>query len=107
VESYAVRGKSYSHVIRGERSDYAGLRDLLAQANEPILVRFCRVGVIYDIGDLLDPAFVDPLIAVRYGLATAESLSAYFACRPRAGQTAADRNRISNIRAVELAFPRR
>jgi ethanolamine ammonia-lyase small subunit len=63
----------------------------------PFLVRYCRVGVMNDIGELLAPAVVVLLIGERPGLATAESLSAYMAFRPRAGHTDADRNLISNI----------
>ncbi|VTT98682.1 ethanolamine ammonia-lyase : Ethanolamine ammonia-lyase light chain (Ethanolamine ammonia-lyase small subunit) OS=Frankia alni (strain ACN14a) GN=eutC PE=4 SV=1: EutC [Gemmataceae bacterium] len=63
----------------------------------PFLVRYCRVGVMNDVGDLLNPAVVVLLIGERPGLATAESLSAYLAFRPRAGHTDADRNLISNI----------
>ncbi len=62
----------------------------------PFVVRYCRVGVINDIGDLLAPGVLVLLIGERPGLATAESLSAYMAWRPR-GQTDADRNLISNI----------
>ena len=65
----------------------------------PFLVRYCRVGVMNDVGDLLDPEVVVLLIGERPGLATAESLSAYMAYRPRAGHTDADRNLISNIHA--------
>jgi ethanolamine ammonia-lyase small subunit len=65
----------------------------------PFFVRHCRVGVLNDIGELLDPAVVVLLIGERPGLATAESLSAYLAYRPRAGHTDARRNLISNIHA--------
>jgi ethanolamine ammonia-lyase small subunit len=65
----------------------------------PFLVRYCRVGVMNDVGELLNPEVVVLLIGERPGLATAESLSAYMAFRPRAGHTDADRNLISNIHA--------
>jgi ethanolamine ammonia-lyase small subunit len=63
----------------------------------PFLVRYCRVGLMNDVGDLLGPAVVVLLIGERPGLATADSLSAYLAYRPRAGHTDADRNLVSNI----------
>ena len=63
----------------------------------PFVVRYCRVGVLNDVGELLDPAVAVLLIGERPGLATAESLSAYMAYRPRAGHTDAQRNLISNI----------
>ena len=66
---------------------------------QPFLVRYCRVGVLNDVGELLDPAVVVLLIGERPGLATAESLSAYMAYRPRPGHTDAQRNLISNIHA--------
>jgi ethanolamine ammonia-lyase small subunit len=56
-----------------------------------------RDSILNEIGDLLQPTVVVLLIGERPGLATAESLSAYMAYRPRAGQTDADRNLISNI----------
>ena len=66
---------------------------------QPFLIRHCRVGVLNDIGELLNPAVVVLLIGERPGLATDESLSAYLAYRPRAGHTDAQRNLISNIHA--------
>lgn len=60
-------------------------------------IRHCRVGVLNDIGDILDPEIVVLLIGERPGLATAEGLSAYLAYRPRPGHTDAQRNLISNI----------
>ena len=61
--------------------------------------------MLNDIGDLLDPQIVVLLIGERPGLATAESLSAYMAFRPRAGHTDAQRNLISNIHARGVAPP--
>ena len=65
----------------------------------PFVIRYCRVGVLNDLGAVLDPQVVVLLIGERPGLATAESLSAYMAFRPRAGHTDAQRNLISNIHA--------
>ena len=62
-------------------------------------VRYCRVGIMNDIGNLLSPRVLVLLIGERPGLATAESLSAYMAYSPRSGHTDADRNLISNIHA--------
>ncbi|MBI5757227.1 MAG: ethanolamine ammonia-lyase subunit EutC [Planctomycetales bacterium] len=76
-----------------------GTRERGWKFGQPVFVKFCRVGVLNDIGDLLDPAVVVLLIGERPGLATAESLSAYLAYRPRPGHTDADRNLISNIHA--------
>jgi ethanolamine ammonia-lyase small subunit len=66
---------------------------------QPFFIRHGRVGVLNDIGDVLDPAVAVLLIGERPGLATAESLSAYMAYRPRAGHDDSRRNLISNIHA--------
>ena len=63
------------------------------------VVRYCRVGIMNDIGDLLAPRVIVLLIGERPGLATAASLSAYMAYCPVSGRTDADRNLISNIHA--------
>jgi len=63
------------------------------------VIRYCRVGVLNEIGELLVPRVAVLLIGERPGLATAESLSAYMAYRPKASDTAAKRNLISNIHA--------
>jgi ethanolamine ammonia-lyase small subunit len=75
------------------------------RVGQPFFVRYCRVGILNDIGDLLDPAVVVLLIGERPGLATAESLSAYLAYRPRSGHTDAQRNLISNIHARGVGVP--
>src|SRR5215472_1349024 len=67
------------------------------KVGQPFVVRYCRVGVMNDIGELLRPKVVVLLIGERPGLATAESLSAYMAYRPKNGDHDANRNLISNI----------
>jgi ethanolamine ammonia-lyase small subunit len=80
------------------------------KVGRPFFVRHCRVGVLNDVGELLDPAVAVLLIGERPGLATADSLSAYLAYRPRPGDTDARRNLLSNIHArgvrAEDAAPR-
>lgn len=63
----------------------------------PFFVKYARVGVINDIGDLLKPDVVILLIGERPGLGRAESLSAYMAYRPKAGDNDADRDVVCNI----------
>jgi ethanolamine ammonia-lyase small subunit len=67
------------------------------KSGQPFVVRYCRVGVMNDVGELLRPKVVVLLIGERPGLATAESLSAYMAYRPKNGDHDANRNLISNI----------
>jgi len=66
---------------------------------EIFVIRHCRVGILNEIGDLLRPRVAVLLIGERPGLATAESLSAYMAYQPKASDTDANRNLISNIHA--------
>lgn len=63
----------------------------------PFVVRYCRVGIMNDIGRILAPRVVVLLVGERPGLATSESLSAYLAYRPREGHTDASRNLVANI----------
>jgi ethanolamine ammonia-lyase small subunit len=77
---------------------------------QPFAVKHCRVGLMNDLGELLQTKVVVLLIGERPGLATAESLSAYMAYQPRAGHNDSNRNLISNIHArgvsVEAASSR-
>jgi ethanolamine ammonia-lyase small subunit len=73
------------------------------KVGQTFVIHHCRVGVLSEIGELLDPRIAVLLIGERPGLATAESLSAYIAFRPRAAHTDADRNLISNIHARGLS----
>jgi ethanolamine ammonia-lyase small subunit len=70
------------------------------------VIRHCRVGILNEIGELLSPKVAVLLIGERPGLATAESLSAYMAYRPKTSDTDANRNLISNIhvRGVGVEF---
>jgi ethanolamine ammonia-lyase small subunit len=70
------------------------------------VIRHCRVGTLNDIGDLLVPKVAVLLIGERPGLATAESLSAYMAYRPKSSDTDAHRNLISNIHARGVSTER-
>jgi ethanolamine ammonia-lyase small subunit len=81
----------------------AGAAERGWSAGVPFAVRHCRVGVLNDVGELLDPRVVVLLIGERPGLSTAESLSAYMAYRPRPGHTDAQRNLVSNIHARGLS----
>lgn len=66
---------------------------------QTFVIRHCRVGILNEIGELLAPDVGVLLIGERPGLATAESLSAYMAYRPRQTHTDANRNLVSNIHA--------
>jgi ethanolamine ammonia-lyase small subunit len=74
-----------------------GAKDRGWAVGRPFAIRFCRVGILNEIGTLLCPEVALLLIGERPGLATAESLSAYVAFRPTSSHTDADRNLISNI----------
>ena len=63
----------------------------------PFFVKYCRVGVMNDIGTLLEPDVLILLIGERPGLGRADSMSAYMSYRPKAGDTDADREVICNI----------
>src|SRR6202521_3717806 len=69
----------------------------------PFVIRHCRVGVLNEIGELLDPKVAVLLIGERPGLATAESLSAYMGFHPRATDSDANRNLVSNIHVRGLS----
>src|SRR6202158_3911346 len=66
---------------------------------EIFVIRYCRVGILNEIGELLRPKVAVLLIGERPGLATAESLSAYMAYQPKTSDTDANCNLISNIHA--------
>jgi len=63
----------------------------------PFHIKYCRVGVMNDIGDLLQPDVLILLIGERPGLGRAESMSAYMGYKPRGGHNDADRDVVCNI----------
>ncbi len=77
-------------IMQGAKS--AGL-----SVGTPFFIKYCRVGVLNDIGEMLKPDVVILLIGERPGLGRAESLSAYMAYRPKTGDTDADRDVVCNI----------
>jgi ethanolamine ammonia-lyase small subunit len=113
-------GLSVTAVVKQVPALFPLIRELAAArgwiVGTPFLIHHCRVGILNEIGDLLTPNVVVLLIGERPGLATAESLSAYMAYKPKSGDTDANRNLISNIhgrgvlpadaamRIIELAF---
>lgn len=63
----------------------------------PFFIKYARVGVMNDVGELIKPDVVILLIGERPGLGRAESLSAYMGYKPKYGDTDADRDVVCNI----------
>lgn len=63
----------------------------------PFFIKYCRVGVMNDVGDLIQPDVVILLIGERPGLGRAESMSAYMGYKPQRGNNDADRDVVCNI----------
>jgi len=78
---------------------YEGAKMRAWSVGEIFVIRHCRVGILNEIGELLEPKVAVLLIGERPGLATAESLSAYMAYQPKSSDTDANRNLVSNIHA--------
>ncbi|MBI5296675.1 MAG: ethanolamine ammonia-lyase subunit EutC [Chloroflexi bacterium] len=63
----------------------------------PFFVKYARVGIMNDVGELIKPDVVILLIGERPGLGRAESMSAYMGYKPKYGDTDADRDVVCNI----------
>jgi ethanolamine ammonia-lyase small subunit len=63
----------------------------------PFFVRYCRVGVINDVNDIVRADVVLLLIGERPGLGVADAMSVYSGWRPTAGKTDAHRDVICMI----------
>ncbi|HEY1101342.1 MAG TPA: ethanolamine ammonia-lyase subunit EutC, partial [Myxococcota bacterium] len=66
----------------------------------PLFVRHARIGVQDEIGVLLGAKATIILVGERPGLGTGDSLSIYTAFNPRLNQDNAEKNCISNVRAM-------
>ena len=74
-----------------------GLESLQLKAGTPLFVRFGRVKVEDQIGELLQAKVVILLIGERPGLGQSESLSCYMVYQPTSQTVEAERTCISNI----------
>lgn len=74
-----------------------GLRDAGLTLGTPFFVRYCRVGVINDVNDIVEADMVVLLIGERPGLGVADAMSVYSGWRPTAGKTDAHRDVICMI----------
>jgi ethanolamine ammonia-lyase small subunit len=63
----------------------------------PFFIKYARVGVMNEVGELIKPDVVILLIGERPGLGRAESMSAYMGYKPKYGDTDADRDVVCNI----------
>jgi ethanolamine ammonia-lyase small subunit len=63
----------------------------------PFFIKYARVGVMNDVGELIKPDVIILLIGERPGLGRAESMSAYMGYKPKYGDTDADRDVVCNI----------
>jgi ethanolamine ammonia-lyase small subunit len=63
----------------------------------PFFIKYARVGVMNDVGELIKPDVVILLIGERPGLGRAESMSAYMGYKPKYGDNDADRDVVCNI----------
>jgi len=74
-----------------------GLKGAGLSLGTPFFVRYCRVGVMNDINDIVQADVVVLLIGERPGLGVADALSVYSGWRPTSGKTDAHRDVICMI----------
>ena len=101
VQIIVSDGLSAKAVEKNAEDVYLALCQSLSLANidtgTPFYIEKGRVAVMDEVGEILQPEIMVLLIGERPGLASPESLSAYFCYRPRIGTVEAERMVISNI----------
>ncbi len=101
VQIYLSDGLSSTAVDANARDILPALTDGLKgfgiQVGTPFFVKYGRVPAMDVIGETLDAQVVCVLLGERPGLATADSMSAYIAYRPKVGMPEANRTVVSNI----------
>lgn len=101
VQIIASNGLSASAVNANLEDVYLSLKQSLNNLNIQMGTTFYanqgRVGLMDDVGEVLEPEIVVNLIGERPGLVSAESLSAYLCYKPRYGTIESERMVISNI----------
>lgn len=94
-------GLSAAAIEANLRQIFPVIKQGVQQANltfgTPFFIKYARVGVMNDIGELIKPDVVILLIGERPGLGRAESMSAYMGYKPKYGDTDADRDVVCNI----------
>ena len=101
VQIVVVDGLS-SKAIEANVSDFLpalmqGLESHNLEAGTPFFVKYGRVAVMDEIGEILQPEVLVELIGERPGLVTAESMSCYMCYKPNKATIESDRMLISNI----------
>ncbi|MCS7232503.1 MAG: ethanolamine ammonia-lyase subunit EutC [Synergistetes bacterium] len=78
-------------------SFYSAIKGYGLSLGTPFFVKYGRVAIMDEIGELLQPEVLVELIGERPGLVTAKSMSAYMCYRPNKSTIESDRTLVSNI----------
>ncbi|NPV71354.1 MAG: ethanolamine ammonia-lyase subunit EutC [Firmicutes bacterium] len=101
VQVVVADGLSSSAILGNARDFLSSLRQGLSheglREGTPVFVRYGRVAVMNDIGEVLRPEVVVEIIGERPGLVTARSMSSYMCYRPGAKTVESDMSMVANI----------
>lgn len=75
----------------------AAIKNYGLKMGKPFFVKYARVAVMDEIGEILQPEVIVELIGERPGLVTAKSMSAYMCYKPNKNTIESDRTLVSNI----------